>query len=218
MKTNIDTKNWNRNKQYEWFKNFSNSTYAVTKKMDITNLLKYTKDNNQSFFINMMYIVVQALNSIEQMRMRYEEGEAYIYDKINPAYTIMTKSGDFENVRHEMDNDFKKFYKVASNYIEKTKNQISLTEEKYNPEACYNEYYITSLPWISINNINHPIPDDKSNASIPRICWDKYQKIGNQYEINLNITVNHMFVDGYPLAQAFIKIQELLDDVESVLK
>lgn len=218
MKTKIDPKEWNRNKQFEWFKGFSNSTYGVTKKMDITNLIKYTKENNKSFFISMMYLVVQSLNSIPQMRMRYEQDGLYIYDEINPAYTIMTKSGDFENVRHENYNVFSRFYEVAHKYIEETKSQTKLTKENYNPEECYNEYYITSLPWISINNINHPIPDDKMNASIPRICWDKYQLINDRYEINLNITVNHMFVDGYPLAQAFIKIEEFLNDVEEVLK
>lgn len=218
MKQKMDAKNWNRFKQYEWFKNFSDSTYGVTKKIDITKLLKYTKENEKSFFICMTYIVMQALNSISQMRIRYENGEIYIYDEINPAYTIMTKSGDFENVRHENHKDFTKFYEIAYKHIEKAKNQISLTEENYNPEYRYNEYYITSIPWISINNITHPIPDDKSNASIPRICWDKYQLVNDKYEMNLNITVNHMFVDGYPLANAFLKIEELLNTIEDVLK
>jgi chloramphenicol O-acetyltransferase len=218
MKKKIDIENWNRNKQYEWFKNFSNSCYGIDSKIDVTNLVQYCKENGKSFFICMMYVVMKSLNSIDQMRMRYEDGEAYLYSDINPAYTVMTKSGDFENVRHRNYSKFSQFYEKAKNEIEKVKNQIKLNDENYNPEKCYNEYYITSIPWISVTSFCHPIPDDKANASIPRICWDKYQENGGKYELILNITVSHMFVDGFPLSQAFIRIQEMIYDIKSILK
>lgn len=217
MKNKLNLSTWNRKKQYEWFKNFSNSCYSIDSKIDITKLINYCKNNNKSFFICMIYIVTKSLNSIEQMRMRYEEGNVYIYDEITPAYTVMTKSGDFDNVRHEFINDFDRFYDLAQKEIEKIKNQTKLNITNYNPENCYSEYYITSIPWISFNNINHPIPDDKGNATIPRICWDKYQKIDGKFILNLNITVNHMFVDGYPLALSFIKIQDFITDIENLL-
>ena len=37
-------------------------------KMDVTNLLKFTKENHQSFFINTLYLVTSALNQIELMK------------------------------------------------------------------------------------------------------------------------------------------------------
>ena len=36
--------------------------------------------------------------------------------------------------------------------------------------------------------------------------------------IKLNITVNHSLVDGYPLSKAFLKVQEMLDNVEQYIK
>lgn len=47
----IDIINWERNKTYEWFKSFSNSTYSMNVKMDITTLVKHVKNNKESFFI-----------------------------------------------------------------------------------------------------------------------------------------------------------------------
>lgn len=214
-KINVDT--WERRKQYEWFKGFSNPCYDVDVKMDVTKLIEHTKKNNQSFFINMLYIVVTGLNSIEEMRMRLVDGEPVIYDDINPAYTVLTNSGTFENVRHKNYEDYKEFYSVASKMINNAKEQVK-TEKNYNPENCWNEYYITCLPWLDFSNVSHPIPDDKSSQSIPRICWGKYTNTNDKYELTLNITVSHLFVDGYPISKTFIKIQELLDDVENILK
>lgn len=58
----------------------------------------------------------------------------------------MTKTGSFENVRHKNFKDYKTFYEVASKNIELAKNQTKIKCEDYNPENCYDEYYITCLP------------------------------------------------------------------------
>lgn len=207
-----------RAKIYEWFKTFSNSTYSANVVMDITELVNITKKTNTSFFINMLYIVVKGLNSIPEMRMRYVKDKAIIYDTINPAITVMTKANTFENVRFKNIDDYQGFYNEAHKHIESAKNQETLNSDNYNPEDCYDEYYITCLPWITFASVTHPMPDDKQNQSIPRICWGKYYKENERYKINLNITVSHMFVDGYPLSKAFINIQEMLDNANKYLK
>ena len=79
---------WERNKTFKWFKSFSNSTYSMNVKMDVTTLLKHTKEHKESFFINLLYIVVNGLNSIKEMRMRLENNNPVIYDEINPAFTV----------------------------------------------------------------------------------------------------------------------------------
>lgn len=214
----IDIKKWNRTKTYEWFKTFSNSTYSMNVKMDVTKLLKHTKENNESFFIDLLYIVLKALNSIDEMRMRLIDGKPVIYDDINPAFTVMTELGTFENVRYKNCKDFKTFYKISEENIENAKKESEIKKENYNPQDCYNEYYITCVPWVDFTQFTHPIPDDSSSQCIPRICWGKYIKKDEKYELTLNITVSHIFVDGYPLSRAFNLIQELLDNVEEILK
>ena len=214
----IDTKNWNRAKTYEWFKTFSNSTYSMNVKMDVTKLVEYVKENNESFFIDLLYIVLKALNNIDEMRMRLVNDKAVIYEDINPAFTVMTELGTFENVRYKNCIEFKKFYKMSAENIERAKKQSEIKKENYNPENCYDEYYITCVPWVNFTQFTHPIPDDKASQCIPRVCWGKYIEKDGKYELTLNITVSHIFIDGYPLASAFNKIQELLNNVEDILK
>lgn len=213
----INIENWDRKKQYDWFINFSNPCFALDVRMDVTKLVEYKKENNLSFFICMLYIVVKALNNFDFMRMRLVDGKPVLFDDINPAYTVMTDGGIFENVRHENYKNFYDFYEVANNVIENSKRQIKTTDENYNPENCWNEYYITCLPWLDFLHMAHPMPDDKSSLSIPRICWGKFIKNNEKYELTLNITANHLFVDGYPLSKVFNTIQEMLNDVENVL-
>lgn len=210
--------NGNREKTYNWFKSFSNSTYSCNVVMDVTKLVMYTKEKKESFFINLLYIVVNALNSIDEMRMRLVLDKPVIYEDISPAFTVMTQTGDFENVRFKNCKEYREFYEEAHKRIEKAKREEKLGKEDYNPKNCYDEYYITCLPWIEFTQLTHPIPDDKSSQCIPRICWGKYYEDNGKYKMTLNITVSHIFVDGYPLSKTFIKIQEMLDNVDEYLK
>lgn len=214
----IELLNWDRIKTYEWFKGFSNSTYGMNVRMDVTTLVKYAKQNNESFFIDLLYIVLKGLNSVEEMRMRLVDDKPVIFDDINPAFTVMTKTGTFENVRHQNNSVFKEFYKISSEKIEIAKEQLEIKKDDYNPKDCYNEYYITCVPWVDFTEFNHPIPDDIASQCIPRICWGKYVEKDGKYELTLNITVSHIFVDGFPLATVFNKIQEYLNKAEEILK
>ena len=214
----IELVNWNRLRTYEFFKNFSNSTYSMNVRMDVSKLVMHAKENNESFFIDLIYIVLKSLNSIDEMRMRLVNDKPVIFDDINPAFTVMTKTGTFENVRHKNYSNFKEFYKVCSEIIDTSKEQLEIKKDDYNPEKCYNEYYITCVPWVDFTEFNHPIPDDIASQCIPRICWGKYIKNNEKYELTLNITVSHIFVDGFPLAMAFNRIQGYLNNAEEILK
>jgi len=214
----IDINNWNRKTIYEWFNSFRNSTYSMNVLMDVTKLVKYTKENKQSFFINILYIILKGLNSVEEMRMRLLDNKPVIYDDINPSFTVMTKAGTFQNVRFENRKDYHEFYDVAHQLIEKAKEEEAITDDSYNPTNRFNEYYMTCTPWIDFASLTHPIPDEKHSQVVPRVCWGKFVERNGKYSLMLNITVSHIFVDGYPLSQVFNNIQEMLNDVESILK
>ena len=71
----IDLDNLPRRKTYDWFNSFNNPTYGLTVKLNVTSLVEHTKKHNESFFINMLYIVVKALNSVDNLRMRFENNK-----------------------------------------------------------------------------------------------------------------------------------------------
>lgn len=214
----IEIKDIQKINQYKWFRQFSNPCYGFNVKMDVTRLVYYTKEHHQSFFINTLFLITTALNQIEEMRIREVEGEIRLYDQINPTFTVMTSAGIYENTGFEMINDYPTFYQRAHSIIEEVKKQTKV-KETYNDSTFYNDFYMTCIPWLSIEGMTHPLIDnDYASLSCPRVCWDKYREENGRIVMTLNITVNHCFVDGYPLSQAFLLIQEYFDNLTGIIE
>lgn len=212
----IDKETMAKRKQYEWFRTFSNPCYGVSVKMDVTNLVALSKESKTSFFINALFLITKGLNSIVEMRMREVRGEIRLYDIINPTFTVMTKIGVFENAGFKMIDDYKEFYQRAQKVIEATKKQNQV-KETYNNHEDYDDYYMTTVPWLSLESMTHPLPDNHiESSSCPRVAWDKYREENGRLVMLLNVTVSHCFVDGYPLSQAFINIQDNFDKVREI--
>ena len=214
----IDVEKMDRRKTYEWFKTFKNPTYGVNVNLDVTKLVKYTKETNSSFFINFLFILVKSLNDIPEMKQRFVDGEPVEYDVCNPGITVLTKNDTFENVRFSYVDNYHEFYNIAKENIDKAKNEDILTSDSYNLENAYNEYYITSVPWINFTSVTHPIPEDVSSLSVPRICFGKFVLNNEKYEMPFNITVSHVFVDGFHISKFLKKIEGYLDNVDDILR
>lgn len=214
----IKYENLKKRKQYDWFKTFSNPCYGFDVKMNVTKVVDYCKRTNTSFFINILYLVTIGMSKIEEMRLREVDGEIRLYDQINPTFTVMTKLGIYENTGFEMIDDYKLFYNKAKEVIEQVKNQTFI-KDTYNDSNLFNDYYITCVPWLSMEGMTHLLCDNNyESSSVPRVCWDKYRLENDKYVILLNITVSHCFVDGYPLSMVFKNIQDNFDNIEELLK
>lgn len=204
--------------QYRWFKTFANPCYGLNVKMDVSEVVKYSKETKTSFFVNILYLITTALNSIEEFKIREVKDEIRIYDTINPTFTVMTDVGIYENAGFKMVDDYKSFYRIAKEIIEKVKKQTSF-KQTYNDSMLFDDYYMTCLPWISIEAMTHPLCENNNESlTVPRLCWDKYRIENGKHVMLLNITVSHCYIDGYTLSKGFAKIQENFDQTYSILK
>ncbi|MBQ4061141.1 MAG: hypothetical protein IJD46_03855 [Bacilli bacterium] len=204
--------------QYRWFKTFANPCYGLNVKMDVSEVVKYSKETKTSFFVNILYLITTALNSIEEFKIREVKDEIRIYDTINPTFTVMTDVGIYENAGFKMVDDYKSFYKIAKEIIEKVKKQTSF-KQTYNDSMLFDDYYMTCLPWISIEAMTHPLCENNNESlTVPRLCWDKYRIENGKHVMLLNITVSHCYIDGYTLSKGFAKIQENFDQTYRILK
>ena len=204
--------------QYRWFKTFANPCYGLNVKMDVSEVVKYSKETKTSFFVNILYLITTALNSIEEFKIREVKDEIRIYDTINPTFTVMTDVGIYENAGFKMVDDYKSFYRIAKEIIEKVKKQTSF-KQTYNDSMLFDDYYMTCLPWISIEAMTHPLCENNNESlKVPRLCWDKYRIENGKHVMLLNITVSHCYIDGYTLSKGFAKIQENFDQTYSILK
>lgn len=198
----IDKSTWNRKKQFEWFQTFSNPCYGIDIEVDVTEVVKFSKESKTSFFINFLYIVMKSLNSIEELRLRIVGKEIRLYDVIHPTYTVMTKGNVFENCANTMHNEYTLFYEECHKVIEATKCKDKV-DDMYNDDSRYDVYYITCLPWLEYVGMTHPLPDhNEESSSVPRVCWGKYTEKNQRLILPFNLIVSHSLVDGYPCSKA----------------
>lgn len=217
----VDMDKLGRAKHFEWFNQFQNPTFSINVRIDVSNIRTHAKNHGKSFFIEMLYLVTEALHSVDEMRMRIKGDDVVIFDMINPAYTIMTDAGVFENSRHTMSHDYETFYTRAAENIAIAKSKRSHDDnsnDNFNDLSIIDEFYITSIPWVDMLSVTHPQPTwSKENMSIPRVCWGKYIEQNGRYSLALNLTANHALVDGKPLSIVAVNLQTMIDkiDVES---
>lgn len=60
----LDMGIWNRAELFREFIAMTTSIYDMTVRMDVTNLVNYCKEQEQSFFINCLYLTLRELNAI----------------------------------------------------------------------------------------------------------------------------------------------------------
>ncbi|MDD4211884.1 MAG: CatA-like O-acetyltransferase [Bacilli bacterium] len=204
----LNLNEWKGRKHYEWFKTYDSPTYTLTSTLDITEFIAFIKKQNLSFFIPFLYLITKALNEIPEFRLRMMNNDVIEYEVIHPAYTVMTHEGVFDNCENQYYSDFNVFYQETKRAIDQAKVGVK-TNRPYNDFSTLDQFYFSSLPWIDFVGVTHPIPKDMT-ISVPRIVWGKYYQEGNATKIHLNMCVHHGLIDGYPLALAFIKIQEYL--------
>lgn len=212
----IDIDNWKGKKHYLWFKKYPVHYYSLTSEVDITLFYHYIKRHNLPFFVSFMYLLTKALNEVEEFRLRVVDDKVVLYDVIHPAYTVMTETGVYDNCENDYNEDYNLFRKLAEDAITLAKKGINM-EKQYNDYNRFDQFYYTSLPWIDFTSANHPMPSDVT-VYTPRILWGKYKVVGDRVVINLNMQVSHALIDGYPLSQAYLKFQELVNKPEQFLR
>ena len=137
---------------------------------------------------------------------------------INPTFTVMTDSGQFDNAGFKMTSDYPSFYAEAKKVLNQTAHEATI-RDSYNDADTFDDYYITCIPWLCVEGMQHPLPsDNKESSSVPRVCWDKFRAEGDRTVFTLNITVSHCFVDGKRLCQAFETIQNYFTNAQNLLK
>ncbi len=217
MKKEIDLKTYKKRNQFYYFSTFPNPSYGLDVDIDATNIILYKDKRNISFFPIFLYLLTKAVNSVYELHLREEDNHIYYYDSIEPTWTVMGKEDVYVNVGCPFVEDMDSFIKNVAELNSKAKEMDPNDELNTSPLCSAPNVILAScLPLLHVKGFQHPTPSGNHDSlSIPRILWDKYEKgLDNRYHLTLNITVSHTLVDGFPLANVFLKLQKLIDDLK----
>lgn len=203
-------------KHFHWFLTYDQPYYSITTAIDIGPFYRYVKQHQLPIYLSLIYAVTNALNTIEEFRYRYYDGEIRLYDKIHPAFTVMTDVGHYDNCDDvNITGDYQQFIKEAGALVDAIKKGTNLLSEQI--DVRLDQYYITSVPWISIQSSTHPMKNNEF-AFIPRIAWDKFVFIEDRVMINFNLVIHHSFISGKPLADAIIAVEKAMQNPRESLR
>lgn len=167
---------------------------------DEFDLLEYLKEVTVNCFIDMKINKIE--EAINEVNERIKKSEYY--------FAIVLESEN--KVIGEIEVDGK-----SCNFTSKINDTFSpcwILNNKYQGRDM-----LMRPVWLSIDGMTHPLIDNNyESLSCPRICWYNYREENRKMVMTLNITINHCFVDCYPLSKAFNLIQEYFNNLTGIKK
>ena len=195
MIRDIDMNTWPRREIYDFFSPISNPFYSVTFTLDVTNLYRYVKERELSFYYALVYLCTQAVNRVEAFLYTIEDGKVRIYDKRQPSFTDLEKGSElFRMVFVPCEGSLDEFCRAAK---AKSESQHFF----FDPTAETNDLiYFSCLPWMDVTGLTNERNLDPDDA-IPRIAWGKYIDIDGRKQLHISMEINHRLIDGVHLGR-----------------
>ncbi|MCD8316118.1 MAG: hypothetical protein LUB61_01745 [Eggerthellaceae bacterium] len=214
----IDLATWPRAQLFQEFMGMTTSIYEMTARLDVTSLVKHCNENDQSFFINFLYLVLRELNGMPEFRMRLYRGDPWIYDSVDCTFTVHNK-WDYSVYRSAEFSGYEAFYASVDEMVEKARSEKSV----YPTKAILNRtdtIIFSAIPWIDFESITLPVLttplgiNDITHNTIPGVGWGKYVEEDGRQKMSVYIKVSEAFVDYKHICDAFHHIQNAVDELE----
>ena len=112
----IDREKYYRKGVYRHFTEDCKCSVSLTCRIDVTELVNYSKNRGTKFYLNFLYLITKVLNSRDDYRMNYlwQSDELVCYDQINPTqYVFHEDTETCTPVYTEYDPDYERFYAGA---------------------------------------------------------------------------------------------------------
>ena len=195
MIRDIDMNTWPRREIYDFFSPISNPFYSVTFTLDVTNLCRYVKERELSFYYALVYLCTRAVNRVEAFLYTIEDGKVRMYDKRQPSFTDLEKGSElFRMVFVPCEGSLDEFCRAAK---AKSESQHFF----FDPTAETNDLiYFSCLPWMDVSGLTNERNLDPDDA-IPRIAWGKYIDVNGRKQLHISLEINHRLIDGVHLGR-----------------
>ena len=194
------------------FYNFQSSRYTMSARINVENLWKFCKRNDYSFFILSLGCLMNAANSVPNLKRRIINGEAVEYDFLDGVSPIMNEDEDtYREIRVDIPQKFGDIFKWHDYVVEKSKEildgkdggfVLAMEERDFTNIANF-----SCIPWVDFDSITSCVLNGRQIQ--PLITWGR---VNENYEMSITITVSHIFVQGRDLAYFFENAQKEFDD------
>lgn len=206
----IDKETYYRKGVFRHFSEDCKCSTSITSRIDVTELVKFSKTTNTKFYINFLYLLSKVLNSRDDYKMGYlwQTDELICYDVINPTHYVFHEDTETcTPVYSVYDENYEAFYEKAVDDIEKAKQTRAYGLDAANHPNWFDASYIS---WLSYDSLHIELPDGYLYFS-PIVNWGKYREENGRLMMPLTVRLNHAIADGYLVANVFRLLQEEIE-------
>ena len=193
------------------FIDFLSGRYSMSARINVEKLWNFCKENEKSFFFFFFFCLMNAVNSVPQLKRRIIDGNAVEYEHLDGVCPIMEEENDiYREMRVKIPQEFDDIFEWHD-YVRKLTNDIlngkneGFICEMENRDLT-NIANFSCIPWVDFDMITNCIVDGK--AIQPLITWGK---VNDNYEMSVSITVSHIFVNGRELGYFYENAQKEFD-------
>lgn len=207
MYKEIDISNWDRRELYQHFARLKLPHYNVAANIDVSRLLEYKREHHLSFYLSQIYLVTKSLNQIENFHYRMKDGHVVRYDIIHTNFTHKQPEEDLFRYYTAP------FLGTLQEYVVATSAAIAQQKTLFGGLGDIpNVAYCSCVPSLDATAMSNPGMENPEDA-IPRINWGKYVERNGQWMLNITLTPNHRFIDGYHVGLFFQILQEEINQL-----
>lgn len=198
----IDKETYYRKGVYRHFTEDCKCSVSMTARIDVTELVKFSKEKGTKFYINFLYLLTKVLNSRDDYKTQYlrQTDELICYDVVNPIqYVFHEDTETCTPVYTTYYENYEEFYKNALADVENAKKTREYMLDSENHPNWFDASYIS---WLSYDSLNVELPDGYIYL-LPIINWGKYREENGRLMMPLTVRMNHAVADGYLVANVY---------------
>lgn len=204
--TVIDLEKWER---AEIFNHYiaQQTSFSMTKDIDITQLCSYLKEQNHSFYLGFIYLVTTIANQDTHFKMSFNsKGQVGYWETLSPLYTIFDKKTKlFSALVTEYLPEFNVFKANYLSDLATFSNSGKLFPQKVLPENVLN---ISMIPWTSFTGFNLNVGNSEPYL-LPIITGGKFTFLDNKVFLPVSLQVHHAVCDGFHAANFFNTFEKM---------
>lgn len=193
------------------FINFQSARYSMSARINVEKLWNWCRKNDKSFFIMSLGCLMNAANSVPELKRRIINGEAVEFDSLEGVSPIMDENNKiYKEMRVKVPQEYESIAEwhdyvknLSDDILNGEKEGFSVEMEKRDLESIVN---MSCIPWVDFDMLTTCVVDGR--AIQPLVTWGK---VNDNYEMSVSITVSHIFVNGRELGHFYENAQREFD-------
>lgn len=193
------------------FINFLSSRYVMCARVDVEKLWKWCHENDKSFFVMSLGCLMNAVNSVDNLKRRIVDGKAVEYDHLDGVSPIMDEGKKiYREMRVKTPQEFEDIIEWHDYVRQLSQSILKGEDEGFTLEMEKRDFTnianFSCIPWVDFDCITNCVLT--GNQIQPLVTWGK---VNEDYEMSVSITVNHIFVNGRELGYFYENAQKEFD-------